>query len=173
MNQKLNDTPQHTQQGNGQAPAGMTFAIQRIYIKDISFETPNTPAIFRETWQPNVNLEVNIQTQKLDETIFEVVLFVTVTVKSNEKIAFLAEVKQAGIFIIDGFEERQLSHMLGSYCPSILFPYAREMVSNLVIRGGFPPLYLAPMNFDMLYEQQLQAQQKPQATSSQPPVENA
>lgn len=135
------------------------FAIQRIYIKDMSFETPNTPQIFREAWQPAVNVELNVNTTQLENAIYEVKLTITARVTSNEKTAFLAEVHQAGIFSIKGFNDAQLHRMLGSYCPTVLFPYARETISDLVSRGGFPPLYLAPVNFDAMYEQQLKQQQ--------------
>lgn len=136
----------------------MEFNIQRIYIKDLSFETPNTPQIFREKWQPQVDVELNVNTQNLGDNHYEVKVALTTTVKTNEKVAFLAEVHQAGIFTLQGWSGEQLHRMLGSYCPNILFPYARETISDLVIRGGFPPLYLAPINFDHLYEQQLKKQ---------------
>lgn len=135
------------------------FVIQRIYAKDLSLETPHSPNIFQEEWHPNVDVQLNVNTQKLAETAFEVKLSITVTTRVKEKIAFLAEVHQAGIFTIAHFPEAQLHRMLGSYCPNILFPFARELLSDLVVRAGFPPLYLAPINFDALYEQQI-AQQK-------------
>ena len=134
------------------------FAIQRIYLKDVSFEAPNTPLVFRDAWQPVVTLDINTKTNMLDKDSHEVVLAVTATVKLGEQTAFLAEVKQAGIFTAHNFPTDQLHHLLGSYCPNILFPYAREAISDLVIRGGFPPLYLAPINFDALYQQHLQQQ---------------
>ncbi len=136
----------------------MEFNIQRIYIKDLSFETPNSPQVFREKWQPQVDVELNVNTQNLGENNYEVKVSLTTTVKTEDKVAFLAEVQQAGIFTITGWSGDQLHRMLGSYCPNILFPYARETISDLVIRGGFPPLYLAPINFDHLYEQQLKQQ---------------
>ncbi len=152
------DNTAQPQTANTQAP-GPEFTIQRIYVKDLSFETPNTPQNFRETWQPAVNVELNVATEKLEGTVFEVKLSITANVTTNEKAAFLAEVHQAGIFNINGFNEAQLQRMLGSYCPTVLFPYAREAISDLVGRGGFPPLYLAPINFEALFEQQLQQQQ--------------
>lgn len=143
------------------------FGIQRIYVKDLSFETPNSPQIFREAWEPTVNVELNVKTEKLDAHIYEVKLSITANVSSKEKTAFLAEVHQAGIFSVQGFNEAQLSRMLGSYCPTVLFPYAREVVSDLVSRGGFPPLYLAPINFEALYEQQLQQQTMKETTDKE------
>lgn len=146
---------QGNQQADGKEPE---FGIQRIYVKDISFETPNTPHIFLEEWKPEMNLDLGTKTSKLEDNIHEVVLTVTVTVKVGEKVAFLAEVQQAGIFSLANFDEEQLKQMLGSFCPNIIYPYAREIVTDLVVRGGFPQLYLTPVNFDALYQQHQQSQ---------------
>ena len=132
------------------------FGIQKVYIKDVSFETPNSPEIFKEQWQPDINLQLNNNTKSLDDSIHEVVLTLTVTAKIGEKTAFLIEVQQAGIFNIKGYSEQEMGAMAGAYCPNILFPYARETISDLVTRGGFPQLLLAPINFDALYQQHLQ-----------------
>ena len=134
------------------------FIIQKIYIKDVSFETPNSPVIFTQQWEPKVEFNLASNAQGLENGLFEVGLTVTVTVKLEEKTAYLAELTQAGVFTITGFQEEELAAMIGSYCPTILFPYAREAVSDLVIKGGFPPLLLAPVNFDALYMQHLQQQ---------------
>lgn len=136
------------------------FMIQRVYVKDSSFETPNTPAVFQQQWEPELSLDLNTQHVELEKGVYEVVLTVTATVKNQNAVAFLAEVKQAGIFTIQGAPADQLDHLLGSFCPSILFPYAREMVTSQVIRGSFPQLVLAPINFDALYMQQLEDKQK-------------
>lgn len=136
------------------------FSIQRIYTKDISFEAPNTPDIFQNEWTPQVDLNLNTDSKKLAADIYEVVLQLTVTVKLKDKTAFLVEIKQAGIFMLKGFAEEQLGPMLGSFCPNILFPYARELISETICRGSFPPLYLSPINFDALYQEQLQKQKK-------------
>jgi preprotein translocase subunit SecB len=139
------------------------FMIQRVYVKDLSFETPNTPDIFREEWEPKLNLDLNTSHKKLEDNVYEVVLDVTATVNNKENVAFLAEVKQAGIFTIEGAPTDQLDHLLGSFCPNILFPYAREAVSDMVIKASFPQLVLAPVNFDALYmQQQEQAKQSDQ-----------
>lgn len=130
------------------------FAIQRIYVKDVSFETPNTPEIFRAEWKPEVNLDLNSKNRRIEDNIYEITLHLTVTVKTASKVAFLAEVQQAGIFTLKYFTDDQLKPMLGSFCPNVLFPYAREVISDLVVRGGFPALYLAPINFDALYHKQ-------------------
>lgn len=134
------------------------FAIQRIYVKDVSFETPNSPAIFTEKWEPEVTVDLNSAATKLTDGVFEVVLTVTVTAKQGEKTVYLAEVQQAGIFAMSGFSENDQAGMVHSYCPNILFPYAREMVSDLVNKGSFPQMMLAPINFDALYAQHLQEQ---------------
>lgn len=136
------------------------FMIQRIYMKDLSFEAPNTPAIFQQKWEPELNLDLNTSHTELEKNVYEVVLHVTATVKNQNTTAFLAEIKQAGIFTIVGAPSDQIKHLLGSFCPNILFPYAREAITAEVIRGSFPQLVLAPVNFDALYMQQMEAQEK-------------
>ena len=135
-------------------PVQPEFAIQRLYVKDLSLETPNSPKSFLEPWEPQMHMDLATDASLiLEEGLREVVLTVTVTVKLKDKVAFLVEVKQAGIFALKGFTDEQLRQMLGSFCPNILYPYAREVVSDAVMRAGFPQLYLAPVNFDALYEQ--------------------
>ncbi len=138
---------------------GPAFNIQRIFTKDVSFETPNSPAIFQKEWAPDVKLDLDTRSNKLAEDTFEVVLSLTVTATLGEEVAFLAEVQQAGIFSIAGLDDNQMAHSIGSYCPNILFPYAREVISSLVSRGTFPQLNLAPVNFDALFAQYLQSRQ--------------
>jgi len=145
------------------------FAIQRVYTKDVSFETPNSPAIFQKDWKPEVQLDLDTRSNKLAENTYEVVLAVTVTVKVEDQTAFLAEVQQAGIFTIGNLPEAQLAHTIGSFCPTTLFPYARETVANLVNRGSFPQLNLAPVNFEALfasYVQQRSAEAKAKAEAA-------
>ncbi len=158
------------QQANGAAEQqGPQFAIQRVYTKDISFEAPNTPAIFKTEWKPEVKLDLDTRSNKLEENVYEVVLALTVTTKIGEETAFLCEVQQAGIFTIsdgEGMAEGQVAHMLGSYCPNLLFPYARETISNLVNRATFPQLNLAPVNFDALFAQYVQQRQAEAAGAS-------
>ncbi len=146
--------------------AQIPFSIQRIYVKDISFESPNAPAIFRKEWQPEVKLDLDTRSNKLDENLFEVVLTLTTTVSVENETAFLCEVHQAGIFTIPTVSEPQLAHMIASFCPNILFPYAREAVSSLVNRGTFAALNLAPVNFDALFAQYVQQQQQQAAEAS-------
>lgn len=134
------------------------FAIQKLYVKDVSFESPNAPLIFTEKWEPKVDFQLNSSAQPLQENLYEVSLTVTITVKLEDKTANLIEICQAGIFTMMGFGEEELGPMLGIFCPNVLFPFAREVVSDLAIKGGFPPLLLAPVNFDALYAQHLQQQ---------------
>lgn len=137
----------------------MTFQIQRIYTKDISFEAPNAPQVFQKEWQPEVKLDLDTSSNTLAENVYEVILRVTVTATMDNETAFLCEVQQAGIFTVEGIEGTQLAHCLGAYCPNVLFPYARECITNLVSRGTFPQLNLAPVNFDALFMNYLQQQQ--------------
>lgn len=136
-----------------QANPKQQFAIQRLYLKDSSFETPNSPEIFRKEWKPKLNLDLDNKTTKLDDKNWEVVLTVTLTAIIDEQTAFLCEVKQAGIFLFDGFSEEQMQPMLGSFCPNTLFPYAREAIDTLVVKGSFPAVMLAPINFDAMFRQ--------------------
>lgn len=135
------------------------FSMQKIYVKDMSFESPRSPEIFTQDFQPQLNVDLNTEVNKLGDEIFEIVLHVTATVQHEEQAAFLIEVQQAGIFSIEGFPDEEMGPLLGAYCPTILFPYARETVSDIVGRGGFPQLLLEPVNFDMLYAQQVEKQQ--------------
>lgn len=137
--------------------AKQKFEIQKIYIKDISLETPNSPKIFTQKWNPKTDVHIQTENNKLEENIFEVVITVTVTASQEENTAFLVEIKQAGIFLMQDFPTEQHGQLLGSYCPNILFPYAREAISELISKGGFPQLLLNPVNFDALYQQHLNA----------------
>lgn len=148
------------------------FAIQKIYTKDLSFETPNSPSIFTQKWEPGVDFNLGTHVTPLENALFEVSLTVTITVKCGETTAYLVEVNQAGIFTLIGFNDQEMGPMVGSFCPNILFPYAREAISDLVTRGGFPQLLLAPVNFDALYAQHLQQlqQQAPAAETTTIPA---
>ena len=150
-----------TEQANGAAQGEQTpqFSLQRIYVRDLSFEAPKSPEIFRQEWTPSVSMDLNTRQKGLEGDFHEVVLTLSVTVKNGEETAFIAEVQQAGIFLIKGLDAASMSHTLGAFCPNILFPYARETLDSLVVRGSFPALMLAPVNFDALYAQELQRQQ--------------
>ena len=140
------------------------FSLQRIFIKDLSFESPKSPEIFRTQWQPKINLELNSKHMTLEEDLYDVTLQITVTARDeSDEVVYLSEIQQSGIFLIKGLEEAALKQTLGAFCPSVLFPYARESIDSLVVKGSFPPLMLAPVNFDAIYEQGLQ--QREQATS--------
>ena len=137
------------------------FAIERIYLKKALFEAPNSPAIFTKEWTPKTNLRLDTKVTPLSGDSYEVELTIKITVKSDGKVAFIADVNQAGVFKLVGYPEEQRNQLLASYCPSYLFPYAREAIASLVDKGSFPEMKLAPINFDALYEQR-QNQEKTQ-----------
>lgn len=139
------------------------FGIQKLYLKDSSFESPGAPKSFQfQQWDPKVELNMGNKQQRVGDNMYEVVLTVTVTVSQDDTTMFLVEVQQAGLFAIVGYDEDELAYLLGSQCMTVLFPYVREAVSDVSIRGGFPPLLLSPVNFDALYQQHLEAQQEKQ-----------
>jgi len=139
------------------------FAIQRIYTKDISFESPNAPKVFVENWTPEVNVGLKTQINTLDENNYEVVLTVNVEAKHQDNTVYLVEVQQAGIFLARNIPQEQLGPLLGIGAPNALFAYAREAVSDLTTRGTFAPFVLQPVNFEAMYAQQMAAQQKQSA----------
>ena len=136
------------------------FALQRIYVKDVSFESPQGVEAFTQQWQPQIHQELSTATQRVDENVFEVVLTVTVTGKIEDKTVFLVEVQQAGIFGLAGFADEQLRQVMGIHCPNILFPYARAMIDSLMVAGTLPPLHLPAMNFEALFHQAVAQQQQ-------------
>ena len=131
------------------------FAIQRIYTKDISFESPNAPQVFISEWEPKINVDLSTEIQALSEDTIQVVLTVNVVAKHEDKTAFLVEVQQAGIFLAKGFSEEELGPLMGIGAPNALYPYAREVVSDLITRGSFPQFTLQPVNFEQMYAQQM------------------
>jgi preprotein translocase subunit SecB len=137
------------------APPQAQFTVEKIYVKDVSFEAPNAPAVFNEQGQPQLNMNLNQKVGRLEGDLFEVVLGVTLTCTLNDKTVYLAEVEQAGIFGLSNFDERTLDMMLGTYCPNVLFPYVRQSISDLITNGGFPPFYMQPINFEALYAEGL------------------
>jgi len=142
---------------NGQAGQPQ-LVLQKIYVKDVSYEAPNAPQIFQEVGendlQPQVQLNLGQKAVELGNDMYEVVLSLTLTCTLGERTAYLAEVQQAGVFGIAGFSEEDRAGIINSYCPNLLFPYARQMLSSLVLEGGFPPFLLQPINFDALYAEQ-------------------
>lgn len=137
-----------------QAPADVQFLIQKVYVKDISFETPNSPEVFKVDWKPVVDMHMTNEATPIGDNMFDVVLSITITVKIEEKTAYLVEVAQAGIFFIKNIPDDVVNQMLATACPNILFPFAREAVADIVTRGGFPQLLLSPVNFDAIRVQQ-------------------
>ena len=154
----MSDTKETTKEQSAEStePA---FSIEKIYLKDVSFESPGAPAVFTDDWSPEINMELNTQAQPINDNVYEVELSITVTAKIKDKTGFLVEIKQCGIFGISGMDTDNLNGMLGSFCPNILFPYAREAISDLVTKSGFPQLLLAPVNFDAIYAQHVQNNQ--------------
>ena len=146
------------------------FAIEKLYVKDISLEVPNAPAIFMESESPEIGIQLQTGVQRLGEDAFEVTLTVTVTAKLGEKTVFLVEVGQAGIFRVRNVPEENLDPLLSIACPNILFPYAREVVSELVTRAGFSPVILQPVNFEALYAARLQQAQEAAAAGAGAPT---
>ena len=142
--------------------------MQRIYLKDSSFESPGSPAVFQGEWQPKINFDIKTRNAKMQDDLFEVVLVLTVEATQEDKPAFVVEVHQAGVFTARDFESEQLEQLLATFCPNILFPYAREVIDSLVVKGSFPALMLAPINFEALYAQQKQAQQDAAASGDAP-----
>jgi len=136
------------------------FSIEKIYVKDLSIEVPNAPQIFLERESPNIEVQIQSNAQGIGEGMFEVALTLTVNAKEGEKAFFLVEVVKAGIFQIRNVPESDMEAILSVACPNILFPYARETISDAVNRAGFPPVILAPVNFEALYQQRLMEQQQ-------------
>lgn len=142
-----------------QRPTGQ-LGIQKIYTKDVSFESPSTPEVFTREWKPAVEVSLANKGQKLNDQSHEVVLTVTVTARCEDKVAYLVEVHQAGIFNIAGFPDQIMPALLATVCPNILFPFARQVVTDLVTGGGFPQLLLSPVNFEALYAKELERQRQ-------------
>lgn len=145
--------------------AGAQLQLQKVYVKDASFEAPSAPLIFQEQGQPQVQLNLEHKVATLGQDVYEVVLTVTVTCKLEEKTAYLAEVQQAGVFGVVGFDAASRDAVLATYCPNVLFPYARQAISDLIQNGGFPPFLLQPINFDALYSEQQRRQAEGQGLS--------
>lgn len=153
---------------NDKATPENQFAIQKIYVKDVSFESPATPEVFSFTkWEPKIELNLNNANKQVAEGVHEVTLSVTATVKHEDKNAFLIEVQQGGVFTVSGFNAEDTNYILNSQCLTILFPYARELISDMTTRGGFPPLLLNPVNFDALFAKAMQQRNEANAASEE------
>jgi len=149
------------------AQPNASFNIQKLYLKDVSFEAPNAPMVFNEQGQPELSMNLNQKVGKLADGVYEVVLGVTLTCTIDGKTIYLAEVAQAGIFGLVGFDDATLDAMLGMHCPNVLFPYARQTISDLISSGGFPPFYLQPMNFEAIYAEGLRRRSEQVAGASE------
>jgi preprotein translocase subunit SecB len=144
----------------GQAgTAAPSLVIQKLYVKDASFEVPHAPEIFQDQNPQQVQLNLSQKVSNFAQDLYEVILTVTVTCKAGERTAYLAEVQQAGVFTLTGFQAEQLQGVLATYCPHVLYPYARQVIGDLVINGGFPPFLMQPINFEQLYAEQMRRQQ--------------
>lgn len=150
-----NETP-----NAGEQAAQPNFGLQRIYVKDISFESPNSPTVFQKQWKPEVNMDLNTKNTRIGENHYEVVVSVTLTVTVEGMTAYIVEVQQAGIFVVQGLESGHMAQALNAFCPNLLFPYLRETVDTVVIKGSFPAMLLAPVNFDAIFAQAVMQQQK-------------
>jgi preprotein translocase subunit SecB len=145
------------------------FEIRKIYIKDASFETPHSPKVFLENWNPETKVQLHTDSRTLDNDLHEVILSLTVTATVGDKTAFLAEIKQAGVFLAKGFSGEQLGPLLGAFCPHQLYPFAREAVADLILKGGFPQMLLGPVNFDGLHALKLkQAKERAEQKDAAP-----
>ena len=151
--------------------ASAQFQIQKLYAKDVSFEVPNAPQVFKETGQADIKLSLAQRVEELGDDQFEVVLTVTVTANVDEKTAYLAEVAQAGIFMLTGFNEQSSHAVMNTMCPNTLFPYARQLITSLVAEGGFPPLVLQPVNFEQMYAQRMQEMMQEQNQGDAAPAD--
>lgn len=151
---------EHPDEHNGDGPSaggpdrsrdGRAFEIQKIYIKDVSFESPNSPQAFTQPWQPEISQQLGNRSIKLGDGTYEVVLMLTLTVRVGDRTAYLIEVQQAGVFAIRGYAREELENLLGNHCPNILFPFVREAISDLVTKGGFPQFILPQVNFAAVF----------------------
>lgn len=155
-----NSNPEAAGQNQGAAPQ---FSVQKIYLKDLSFESPMGVEAFKQTWQPKINQDINTSVNKISDDTYEVILKLTINVTIESKTVFLVEVQQAGIFGIKGIEGPNLAQVLNTACPGILFPYVREVIDSCAVKGGFPAVALPPVNFDALFMRAMQEAQKAQA----------
>lgn len=162
-----NENPvENTQDQAAQEQPQAGFAMDKVYVKDLSFESPNSPVIFTKQWQPKVKMDLNTKHTVLDQDVHEVAVTITLTVKVEDMTAFIVEVQQAGIFRITGLEGLQYHHAVGAVCPNLIFPYLRETIDSTVVKGGFQPVMLAPVNFDAMFAQALQKKQQQEAEAA-------
>lgn len=159
-----NETPVEGAQEEQVQP---NFALQRIYVKDISFESPNSPMVFQKQWKPEVKMDLNTKNASLGDNHYEVVVSATFTVSVEGMTAYIVEVQQAGIFTLSGMEGMQLAQAVNAFCPNLLFPYLRETIDSVVVKGSFPAMMIAPVNFDALFAQTVMEKQKEAAAAAE------
>jgi preprotein translocase subunit SecB len=159
-----NETPVEGAQEEQTQP---NFALQRIYVKDISFESPNSPMIFQKQWKPEVKMDLNTKNASLGDNHYEVVVSATFTVSVEGMTAYIVEVQQAGIFTLTGMEGMQLAQAVNAFCPNLLFPYLRETIDSVVVKGSYPAMMIAPVNFDALFAQTVMEKQKEAAAAAE------
>ncbi|HEV8695029.1 MAG TPA: protein-export chaperone SecB [Lysobacter sp.] len=157
---------EETANGAATEATGPVFTVEKIYVKDVSFEVPGAPAVFNEQTQPQLQMNLQQGVQRLNESAYEVILGINLTCNIGEKTVYVAEVKQAGVFGLAGFDAATLDGMLGVHCPTVLYPYARQLISDLIQAGGFPPFFLQPINFEALYAEGLRQRAAQQATDA-------
>jgi len=150
------DNPQTTTGNRETADNQQQFVIQKIYLKDLSFEAPMGAEAFMTQIQPQISQELGTDAKKIANDVYESVLKLTITAKQDKETAFLIEIQQSGIFLIKGFDEKNIAHILNTVCPQLLFPYAREVIDSTLVKGGFPALMLPPVNFEMLVAQAME-----------------
>ena len=149
------------------APIPPHLGVERVYLRDVSFESPKAPEVFTEPWRPKVQVDINTRNRHVEGARYEVVLTVTVEAQLGDRVVMVVELQQAGLFRLEGLEDEELRRkVLAAACPNILFPYARETLDSLVVKGSFPPFNLDPMNFDALYAQAMKQQQEPSGQAS-------
>jgi len=153
---------------DGASAKGPQLAIKRLFIKDLSFEAPLGAEGFNRQVQPTVNQDIGTGVTKIDEQHYEVVLHLTVAVKDGDSTLYMVELQQAGVFMVSGLEQTMLAQVLNTHCPTVLFPYARAVVDDMAVKGGFPPLMLPPVNFEILFQQALAKRAASAETQTQP-----
>ncbi len=158
----VNMTEQSKTNGADNSASNPDFVIHRLYLKDFSFESPMVPQVFQKEWKPKIDFNLNSKSQKVSEDTYEVVLYATLSAKIEDKTAYLAEAEYGGLFTIKNFPQEQLDPLLKSYCPTIIYPFLREVFFDAVNKGSFPQIHLAPINFDAVYASQLEQQKQEQ-----------
>jgi preprotein translocase subunit SecB len=167
-----NETPADSSAENTEAQSQQErpqagFAMERVYVKDVSFESPNSPDVFMQPWKPKVVMDLNTKHKLVRDNVHEVAVTITLTVKVEEKTAYILEVQQAALFVIQGIEGMQLHHTLGVVCPNLIFPYLRESIDNVLAKGSFQPMMLAPVNFEAIFAQALEKKKQEMAQASE------